>query len=150
MPSWEPDDLPYLTPDNHIETSKATPLYNCIAWAAGDDRRYWWPCGGYWPKGVPREETLEAFVQAFEVSGYELCEDGSLEPGFEKVALYIDGTGIPAHAALQLPDGRWTSKLGHCEDITHSTLDAVNCKEYGYAQWFLKRERTITNNETNK
>jgi len=142
MPSWEPDDLPNLTPDNHKETSPATPVYNCIGWAAGETK-YWWPDGGYWPKGAPREETLEAFVQAFEVCGFELCEDSLPEEGFEKVALYIDRSGTPSHAALQLPNGQWTSKLGIFEDITHSTLDAVNCKEYGRAEWFLKRKRPL-------
>lgn len=143
MPSWEPSDLPNLTPGNHMETSPCNPLYNCIAWAAGDCANNWWPFGGYWPKGVPRDETLEAFVCAFEAHGFELCENPSLEDGFEKIALYLTSDGVPAHAARQLPDGQWTSKLGPLEDITHSTLEAVNCKEYGQAEWFLKRRYRV-------
>ena len=119
MASWLPDDLPNLKPDNHQETSAATPIYNCIAWAAGDAKRSWWPVGGYWPKSVPREETLEAFVGVFEGLGYRLCEDASLEDGYEKIAIYMNAGGEPTHAALQLPDGNWTSKLGGLEDITH-------------------------------
>jgi hypothetical protein len=141
MPSWEPGDLPNLTIENYTETSPRTPIYNCIAWAAGDNKTPWWPWGGYWPKGVPREETLEAFVQAFEACGYELCEDSSLEGAYEKVALYVDASGSPGHAALQLADGNWTSKLGDLEDITHTTLESLICNEYGRPEWFLKRPR---------
>jgi hypothetical protein len=43
-----------------------------------------------------------------------------LEPGFLKVALY--GTGLTyTHAARQLADGKWTSKLGKGEDIEHDS-----------------------------
>jgi hypothetical protein len=142
MPSWLPDDLPNLTDANYRETSPSTPIYNCIAWAAGDDRRYWWPVGAYWPPNVPREETVPAFLQAFAAKGYIECADATLEPGVEKVALYADGDGVPSHAALQLEDGSWTSKLGALEDIAHETLEAVNCKEYGQAVRFLKRPRS--------
>ena len=45
--------------------------------------------------------------------------DESLEPGFEKVALYALG-GVPKHAARQLSSGRWSSKLGDLEDVEHT------------------------------
>ena len=35
------------------------------------------------------------------------------------VAIYQSG-GLPTHAARQLSDGNWTSKLGPNIDITHS------------------------------
>lgn len=140
MPSWEPKELPNLTPDNHTETSPKTIAYNCIGWALGE-QRYYWPIGGQWPKNVPRDETLDTFVMAFESRGYELCEDASLEEGFEKVALYLNDAGEPMHAARQLEDGKWTSKLGEADDIIHSTLDALICRDYGCPQWFLKRRR---------
>ena len=59
-------------------TSPAQPDYNCIAWAAGDDSRWWEPdaFGLYhWPEDVPRQYTLEAFTQAFRILGFEVCED---------------------------------------------------------------------------
>ena len=106
-------------------TSPATPEYNCIAWAAGETDRWWWPDPmrlGAWPPGVPRQETLEAFLQAYETLGYEPCESDTLDPGVEKVAIYVDDAGRPTHAARQLPSRKWTSKLGRAEDIEHDSL----------------------------
>jgi|SRR6516164_3394253 hypothetical protein len=68
-------------------TSPPDPLYNCIAWAANDPARWWWPDlhkKRYWPGGVPRDETLAAFQQAFASMGYAVCEGEELEAGFER------------------------------------------------------------------
>jgi hypothetical protein len=76
-------------------------------------------------------------VQAFESLGYQLCEHGHLEAGFAKVAIYaLDGK--PAHAARQLPDGRWTSKLGRDIDIAHSLSGLVG-PAYGEVAIYVKR-----------
>lgn len=71
----------------------------------------------YWPPGVPREETVEAFSAAFATLGYSPTADPSHESGVEKVALFANTA--PTHAARQLPSGKWTSKLGQAEDIEH-------------------------------
>src|SRR4051812_38275073 len=77
-------------------TSVQTPQYNCIAWAADDQSNWWWPMDGkFWPEGAPRELTVDAFLAAFATRGYVRCEDGSLEEGFEKVALYARSSGEP-------------------------------------------------------
>lgn len=99
---------------------------------------------GYWPSNAPREETIEAFVRAFATLGFVECADGALEQGVEKVAIYaemIAGTPSPTHAARQLSDGRWTSKIGELEDIEHTTPEAVNCAVYGAPVRFLRRVR---------
>ena len=93
---------------------------------------------GYWPEGVPREKTLEAFVAAYATRGYTVCADGSLEPGFEKIAIYTKPAGTPAHAARQLPSGSWTSKLGDEQDIEHE-LEGVECIRYGSVKQFMRR-----------
>lgn len=121
-------------------TSQATPRCNCIAWAAGDWNRNWWPTHAplwYWPPGAPYEDTVAAFVQAYGTLGYVPCPDGSAEAGFEKVVLYGLG-GAVKHAARQLPNGRWSSKMGAAEDIEH-VLQAVEGPCYGTAVQFLKR-----------
>lgn len=122
-------------------TSPATRDYNCIAWAANDTSRWWWPDPDndavYWPPGVAMEETVDAFVAAFATTGYVACSNEDVEPGFEKVALFAKG-GLPKHAARQLPNGRWTSKLGPREDIEHD-LHAVSGGLYGAVVLFLKR-----------
>jgi len=133
--------FPRLHPGNHEITSPPTPRYNCIAWAAGDDERTWWPDVdevAYWPDNVPRVETIETFVDAFRTLGYLPCEDGEFEPGHEKIALYAH-RGVPTHAARQLPDGRWSSKLGRSVDIAH-TPDALDGPLYGVAALYLRRQ----------
>jgi hypothetical protein len=32
-------------------------------------------------------------ISAFETIGYVVCDDGKVEPGFEKIALYEDDNG---------------------------------------------------------
>jgi len=72
--------------------------------------------------------------------GYVECPDASFEPGFQKIALYAKGLSMkPTHAALQLPSGRWTSKLGALEDVDHSDLAALQGPAYGSAVRYLKR-----------
>jgi hypothetical protein len=143
--SWNPADLPNLTASNHIVTSPYKRRYNCIAYAAGDQTKWWWPTfRDYWPPNVPRHETLDAFVMAFATLGYTECPDGTLELNHEKIAIYakvIAGVLLPTHGARQLPDGRWSSKLGMYEDIRHDTLNDVSCFAYGSAVKFMKRPR---------
>jgi hypothetical protein len=122
-------------------TSPPSDAYNCIAWAAGDTERWWWPgdpARTYWPLGVPRLETLSAFQDAFAALGYVVCQQADLEPGFEKIALFADADGTPTHAARQLSDGAWTSKLGMSEDIQHSLADIAGAV-YGSVVQILKR-----------
>lgn len=135
--------FPGLSTTKYTVTSPPTPVYNCIAWAADDDGVWWWPDKNgeyYWPEDVPREEKLRYFAQAYAKLGYEKCKDGTLEPGIEKVALYADAAGHPKHAARQLVDGSWTSKLGKNIDISHE-LVGVEGQGYGKAVMFLKRPR---------
>jgi hypothetical protein len=114
--------FPNLIADGYEITSPKSRKYNCIAWAAGDVSRKW-DCTGlplvgfYWPPNARAEEGIEALVSAFETQGYQLCETTALEPGLEKVVLYVDGQGLWTHAAKQLTDGRWSSKLGDAEDM---------------------------------
>jgi hypothetical protein len=133
--------FPALSRESYEVTSPRARSYNCIAWAAGDQEHWWWPGPpeeGYWPDAAPRELSIPAFVAAFGLLGFQECMDASLEAGFEKVALYLK-EGSPTHAARQLTDGRWTSKLGKLEDIMHESLDALRGEIYGEAKVFLRR-----------
>lgn len=123
-------------------TSPDSINYNCIAWAAGDEERWWWPDKNeqdYWPVGVKREETLQAFIEAFQTIGYQVCASESFEIGFEKIAIYADENGKPKHAAKQLPNGKWTSKLGNWEDIEHESLAGLVGEVYGMVVQIMKR-----------
>lgn len=134
--------FPRLRPSDYQITSPESGTYNCIAWAAGQTDRWWEPDPFdlyFWPQGAHRGLALEAYVQAFSGLGYVLCQIADLEPGFEKVAIYVDLKGRPTHAARQLPNGKWTSKLGKLEDIEHETLDCLSGSSYGSVALFLRR-----------
>jgi hypothetical protein len=113
--------------------------YNCIGWAAGKTQ-FWWPVDGYWPDGVPRQLTLDAFMQAFATLGYEVCDDVTYEKGAEKIAIFAGDTG-PLHAARQIGSGnKWTSKLGQFADMTHRLI-AIEGNDYGRKVIVMKRPR---------
>ena len=80
---------------------------------------------------------MAAFAAAFATLGYVSGSGEEPESGFEKVALFASGTA-PTHVARQLPNGRWTSKLGTREDIEHD-LHAVSGEVYGVVAMVLKR-----------
>jgi hypothetical protein len=114
--------------------------YNCIAYAAGVTDKKWWPQfhpDYYWPPNAPRVNSLISFIAVFRELGYEVCEDGAYEVGFEKVAFYTRN-GVPTHAARQIGPDRWESKLGNWYDIEHTT-DAVSSGDYGRMDTFMKR-----------
>jgi hypothetical protein len=122
-------------------TSPEEPRYNCIAFAAGDDKEWWWPdIYSYWPPNVPREETIGSFIEAFTTLGYTSCQDGNYENGFIKIAIFVDDNGVPTHAALQLSKGNWISKCGELEDIEHD-LNALcgPSLAYGTVEHYMKK-----------
>lgn len=124
-------------------TSPSDMRYNCIAWAAGITHQWWWPDEEGerpWPTGVTRATTLEAFRDAFATLGYSVCDQEEQEDGYEKVALFTR-FGIPTHAARQLPNGRWTSKLGIHQDIEHALPDLTGMI-YGSVALVMKRPIT--------
>jgi hypothetical protein len=100
--------FPVLSTATYRVTSPKDRKYNCIAWAAGDPRRWWWPNpppddeGYYWPAGAPHEETVATFVAAFATLGFAPCEEDTIEPGQERIALFAIADGAPTHAARQL------------------------------------------------
>jgi hypothetical protein len=136
--------FPGLTRKSYRVTSPATDVYNCIAWAAQRVSEWWWPFdapGHFWPTGAAKTESIPAFHDAFATLGYAICGDAESESGFEKIAIFADGNGIPTHASRQLPNGRWTSKLGRLDDIEHDLLDLAGL-EYGTVVLIMRRPQT--------
>ncbi len=132
---------PQLSSTNYQVTSPKSQEYNCFAWAAGEDDRWWQPTPEeqfYWPIGVPKEETLEAYIQAYQTLGYEACNNYQRSVGYQKIAIYVNSIGILTHAARQLTNGKWTSKLGWLEDIEHE-LEGLVGDRYGVIGQILKR-----------
>jgi len=133
--------FPNLQDNDYEVTSPQTREYNCIAWAADDMENWWWPSADdHWPDGVPRVNTVDNFILAFQRLGYDVCDDGALQVQFEKVALYANANG-PQHMARQLPSGAWTSKPGSEWDIQHPTTESLSSDTYGEVVLFLRRPR---------
>jgi hypothetical protein len=147
-------DFPNTATIGYWITSCRSSFYNCIAWAAGETNAKWWPIqhkvpGWYWPPGIRNDVTVASFIEMFGKEGdYEEWspENGDLEDGYEKVAIYVDKHGTPTHAARQLVDGTWTSKIGQNKDVIHATLDVWESTHhvesaYGKVAKFLRRKR---------
>lgn len=91
-------------------------LYNCVADALGDNRRWWWP-GEYWPEAFNFGETVQSFDALIEsFGGKNLGWAGEKENSSDVLlALFtIDGTdeGEPTHLMRQLSNGKWRTKMG--------------------------------------
>jgi hypothetical protein len=135
--------FPNLEPVEYEITSECTPTYNCIAWAAGCDDMWWDPVGPpgyYWPDGVPNDDSTETLIQVYSLHGFELCDSGAVESGFDKLVIYVED-GAYLHAARQTADGKWTSKLGEFEDIEHKNLAGLAGRDpaYGKPEVFMRR-----------
>ncbi len=140
---WIRHNFPRLRTRPYQVTSDDTEEYNCLAWAAGENHRKWDPTdpSHHWP--ATRSLTIAAFYEAYATERYVPCDDGTLESGFEKIAIYVTLDGGPKHAARQLSNGKWTSKLGDGWDIEHDTVEdvsnGVQNEDYGLAVAFMKR-----------
>ena len=121
--------------------SSQTTRYNCLAWAVRDEDKPWYPRGdpkkSRWPADAPETLDIPSVVKALEMVGYEVCPAGDDDPEFERIVLFEDAEGFFAHAARQLPGGRWTSKLGAWEDVEHDDLACLEGGDYGKISRFL-------------
>jgi hypothetical protein len=115
----------------------------------GDDRHWWQPeiLGGRfrWANNVSGD-GLQAWTTLFLQEGYEVTEDWGHEPGYEKVAIYVDLKDmLPSHVAKS--DGAvWKSKLGKLQDIAHTSLDLLEGDqqyEYGIVDRVLRRRASL-------
>jgi hypothetical protein len=139
--------FPGLSESEYSKSSEAEPLYNCFAFAVHDTGQYWQKVnlrGYYWP--IDRDDRVEDWVEALRLNNFEITGNWDLEPGIERVAIYVlSGSArreeTPEHVARQLESGHWTSKIGRLEDIQHSTLVALEGTEYGKAKICMKRRR---------
>jgi hypothetical protein len=92
----------------------------------------------FWPAGLPINDLVGTFEDVYRQLGYEVCADGSVEEGFEKIVLYAT-QGRCLHASRLLSSGNWASKLGEDIDIEHERADSLNSVKYGDASVFMRR-----------
>jgi type VI secretion system secreted protein VgrG len=104
----------------------STRTYNCIAWSLGITDRWVWPGA-----------NVSDFDGLYGRQGYRRL--GNLnyrtQPGVDKLVLYAkrkaDGSWECTHAARQMANGTWTSKLGALPLIGHRTPGDVSGPSYG-------------------
>jgi hypothetical protein len=133
--------FPYLKSTIYSIESPCDETHNCLAYALGIKDEWWDPFDFVlytWPESLSREYTISNCGRIFEERDYEWCRDGTLEDGFEKVAIYSHDGEAPSHFAIQLPTGAWKSKIGETEDIEHE-LEALTGKTYGAVAAFMRR-----------
>ena len=93
-----------------------------------------------WPHCNDGKTDIKTFIEAFTENGFEVCNDNLEENHTQKVALYCyPGTFECTHAARQLSNGLWTSKLGESNDIQHSTPYTIQGRIYGNVACILRR-----------
>jgi hypothetical protein len=135
------EDCPSLKESKYKITSPRDARYNCVAFAVGDLKHFWYDVsvkGYYWPPGVPSADTLEGWIKVFEIHGYKETQDRSLEPEYEKIAIYASADG-PEHVARQKASGIWTSKAGRGIDMEHD-LEGLEGELYGKVAKIMKRK----------
>ena len=92
----------------------------------------------YWPPSLARNDLVFTVMQLFADEGYSLCDDDAVESGYEKIAIYAFISQF-THVAKQLPDGRWTSKMGNREVITHPSLTNLAGGFFGNVHCIMRR-----------
>ena len=131
------DIFPNLFGSGYQITSPVSLQYNCVAWALGITTQ-WWSHDREWLDSVPRSPEAWALTQLFEAFGYTVCDSHERETGYDKVALY-EQYGEWTHAARQLEDDRWTSKLGPFKDISHPTPEDITGELFGDVHCIMRR-----------
>ena len=144
--------FPNLTGTQLHITSPIDWDYNCVAWVFGDNTKWYEPFGDvlpsasppyYWPEGVPgrpNDNRLVTYVKLFESEGFRVTENELVESGYTKIAIYAKDDEF-RHVARQTADGKWSSKLGKQEDVTHElrALESDSKFGYGTATIFMKK-----------
>jgi hypothetical protein len=142
--------FPGLRNSRWVINSPLDRSYQCIAWAACRVNIKWWPPGyppdTYWPLAGLDDDSVDAFVAAFEMFGYTRCNDRTFKIGYQKVAIYAYADRTATHMARQHLLGKgWLSKLGDFEDIIHPNLSDIegstdpNLYEYGEVAQIMQR-----------
>ena len=131
--------FPNLANEDFETVGEPSELYNCIAFAAGDTSKWWWPDGiNYWPPWATGTNRIESLIEVFAGLGYEHCDHNDTEGGYQRVALYeVDGE--MKHAAMQMSNLRWRSKMGQGPVIEHDSPESLSAGICGSPTAFMRR-----------
>ena len=81
---------------------------------------------------------MGSLKEVFAGLGYDPCDDSGAEDGYQKVALY-EVQGEAKHATVQVPNGRWRSKMDHGPVIEHRSPESLSGGMYGDATTTMRR-----------
>ena len=144
--TWLNVSFPNLRNEGFTVVDPPSDLYNCIAYAAGDTSRWWdHTPRRYWPPHATRSARIESLQEVFAGLGFAECDDGRLEAGYQKVALYEDDVEYQ-HASIQMPNGAWRSKMGPGPVIEHRDPESLSGGPYGNATIHMRRAANPTPN----
>jgi hypothetical protein len=109
--------FPLLTDYELIPNSEDN-KYNCISHTIGIKDKYYWPYEDEqeyyfeYSWSVKNEISNESFDEFYKYHGFEKMDllNFFYDPKYIKVALYTNN-GIPTHAAIQVDDVYWESKV---------------------------------------
>lgn len=137
--TWLNVSFPNLRNEGFTVVDPPSDLYNCVAYAAGDTSRWWAHIPSrYWPPHATRSERIESLQEVFIGLGFEESGNGSVEPGYQKIALYEE-QGAWEHASVQMPNGAWRSKMGEGPVIEHRSPASLAGGMYGDVRCFMRR-----------
>ncbi|CZB17161.1 hypothetical protein FLM9_788 [Candidatus Synechococcus spongiarum] len=81
---------------------------------------------------------MESLKQVFLGLEFQPCNDSRMEGGYQKVALY-EQEGSWMHAAVQMANGRWCSKMGRGPVIEHQSPQSLSGGIYGEPSTYMRR-----------
>ena len=137
-------EFPQLSSEDVEIVEQPSRQYNCIAYAVGDTTEWWWPDGiNYWPQWATLDNRMESLKEIFTGLGYEQCDDGIPEDGYQKVALY-EIQGRFQHASIQMASGAWRSKMGKGPVIEHLNPESLSGGMYGSPTTYMRRALNTT------
>ena len=100
---------------------------------------WWWPTAASAKNGF----SIDRFVEALSVVGFEPCIDCDWQEEYEKIAIYADEESREfKHVCLLIAPGRWRSKWGRLSDFSHD-LNALNSGHFGKLFRYMKRQRAL-------
>ena len=137
--TWLNVSFPNLRSEGFTVVDPLSEVYNCIAYAAGDTSQWWSHIpGSYWLPYATRSDSIVSLLEVFVGLGYEQCDGSCVEDSYQKVALY-ETQGVWTHAAVQLPNGAWRSKMGEGPVIEHRSPESLSGGIYGNATVFMRK-----------
>lgn len=134
LPGLEPDadlrselesDFPGLRNQSFLVLAEPSSQYNCYGAVVGDRGRWWQPDTmgyAYWPKGAPRNYSLNGYKECLQYLGYAECTHEAKEVGVRKIAIFVKNNQH-THVALQTSEGLWISKVWQMNEIIHNLFD---------------------------